>query len=74
MMTKIEEQYPVNIRMYPKLIRLGKGVQQGKGKVIAQFNTLCRKRTMPFSSNAKNKNMKSGKNHCTASCLLSNIY
>lgn len=68
----IEEQYLVNIRMYPKLIWLGMGVQQRK--VITQFHTLCKKRRMPFPSNAKYKNMKSGENHCTASYLLCNIY
>lgn len=29
---------------------------------------------MPFSSNPEYKNMKSGENHCTASCLFYNIY
>lgn len=35
------------------------GVQQRQRKVIPQFNTLCKKRRMSFSSNAKYKNMKS---------------
>lgn len=59
MMTKILFLYLVNIRMYPKLIWLRMGVQQRQRKVISQFNTLCKKRRMSFSSNAKYKNMKS---------------
>lgn len=46
----------------PKINRVRIGFLQKETKVLSQFNTLC-KRRMPFSSNARHKNLKSRENH-----------